>query len=1271
MPLLALPPSSQSPPIRNQSPRIQDGGLAGSSSSTSSSSSSSSSNSTSASPSAQPQAHAAHDSQTVSVSPVDDLASFDSPTDSLAASSYSFLNRSRTTSASSSSTLFTTPHQAQLASSATAAHALRLLPSAKPKSPPAFTSMPQTTSSTSSSSSTFSAPMRPPKLPRRLESTGNMPSLRRMHTFGSQQSGTSDGLQNSLDGDQAPSEGAASMSLKSLQPHAEHPSNVSQIDLREVAICNSTVCATIFCTQKRLIISNETANREKRSISEVHEDSLRALFEHVAHVNEDLLSIDLKTFAEQHDCTVPPFHTLIACPIRVPPFAGAQAVIVGMMMAFDAVERDVLAEEDNVFMRHLADAASFVIEDHFAATRRQGELTAQRAIVDLNRLLAGEDAPAAETRTSDVPGKPVSATDNAHTNASLFGKAARALCEALNANAAVIIDISSFRLRPGANTQASSSTLFGSDSDHTSQDATTSEENCPPTPALSKDGPSGMATLQDRLLFEREPTRAILNTETSCFYGLSPQPLPIVGASGEVAVLEHFRTLGGEASRPCIARFLASRHLTRSFGETKAEGEFEAGRAKMLRKPDSLVPLLPEQCKGLLVAPVYEANQQPAFLMLATFEDPPYRWEEPDLLLIEQMGAVLLSGVHRARARAVDVAQTYFMRKVSHELRTPLHAILGVTEMTRLALPPHHEELISLIDSINLAADSLRNTIDDLVDFNALNGTILHTAPSKSTTPKVSVSVFDIFGAISDAAVQQYLYRRRILRQIDHMQAPDSFDTDFPPPEMIIRFSPISNAALKKVDIDVETLQRIVSKVISNALRATDTGLITVFAAISQIDADSPNPGSGPSRRKSRKKVPELEIIVSDTGKGMTEDFLKARLFEPFSQEDPFTTGTGLSLTLCRNMIDELGGRVQVSSVVGEGTHFFIYVPLHAAIEVFPTKRALATSRTAIPAFFVGFEDEQYHGFKTYRSHLIRQFDLVQVNEEDMGSAKVIFVRSEAMEVESAMAMLDDGLGSAGMSTLPTVTTEGETTEVATVEGATTKGSPLIVILHAFEIDEQPYQPSKVLAEFAKARGCEVLTLQRPFGFKGILLLDDKIRERGDVEGEPEEKILLKKAGMLGPGVQETGGRWSPQGRTSADFKVLVVEDNPLNARILTTMLRKIGIDFHEATNGREAVDMYSEHQHDVVLMDISMPEMDGFEACERIKAMEGSEFTRIIAITALSSELDRIRGREVGFAEWIVKPIRLGPLAQDVKNWKEDVCARLTSEAEQMIVDP
>ncbi|KAE8231291.1 hypothetical protein CF326_g3702 [Tilletia indica] len=227
MPLRASPP----PPIRNQSPRIQDGGLAGSSNSSVSSGSNSS-----ASHPAQPQAHAARDSQTVSASPVDDLSSFNSPTESLAASSYSFLNRSRTTSASSSSSLFTTPHQAQLASSASAAHALRLIPSTKPKSPPAFTSMPQTSSSTSSSSSNFSAPMRPPKLARRLESTVNIPPLRRMHTFGSQQSGTSDGLQNSADGDQAPSEGAASMSLKSLQPHAEHPSNVSKIDLREVAM---------------------------------------------------------------------------------------------------------------------------------------------------------------------------------------------------------------------------------------------------------------------------------------------------------------------------------------------------------------------------------------------------------------------------------------------------------------------------------------------------------------------------------------------------------------------------------------------------------------------------------------------------------------------------------------------------------------------------------------------------------------------------------------------------------------------------------------------------------------------------------------------------------------------------------------------------------------------------------------------------------------------------------------------------------------------------
>ncbi|CAD6896590.1 unnamed protein product [Tilletia controversa] len=558
--------------------------------------------------------------------------------------------------------------------------------------------------------------------------------------------------------------------------------------------------------------------------------------------------------------------------------------------------------------------------------------------------------------------------------------------------------------------------------------------------------------------------------------------------------------------------------------------------------------------------------------------------------------------------------------------------------MTRLALPPQNEELISLVDSISLAADSLSNTIDDLVDFNALNGTILHGAGVKVTDSTMTATVLDIFGTISDAAVAQYTHRRRVLRQSDLAEIQKPINLDLPPPELFIKLSPISNAALKKVDIDVEALRRIVSKVVSNALRATETGIITVSAAISAVDADSPTPEMGPFRRKSRKKASELEIVISDTGKGMTDKFLKARLFEPFSQEDPFWSGTGLSLTLCRNMIDELGGRVQVSSVVGEGTDFFIHVPLPGGIAETPSKRSLSSPRSATPAYFLRFDDEERFGHRTYRSHLIRQFDLRPVEEAQVGQARVIFVISEALEDGSALAVLEGKLGRLKN------------------KASTSSQGPLLVVLSAFGFTDDPEQGNS-LARLAEAEQCELLILERPFGVKGILLLDDKLRTIGDAEREGRGE-LMQKAGMLVTGALDVNGRRSPNMRTSAEFRVLVVEDNPLNARILTTMLRKIGVGFHEATNGREAVDMYRKYSHDVVLMDISMPEMDGFEACEKIKAMDGSEGSRIIAITALSSELDRIRGREVGFSEWIVKPVRLGPLAQDVKKWKEDADA-------------
>lgn len=117
----------------------------------------------------------------------------------------------------------------------------------------------------------------------------------------------------------------------------------------------------------------------------------------------------------------------------------------------------------------------------------------------------------------------------------------------------------------------------------------------------------------------------------------------------------------------------------------------------------------------------------------------------------------------------------------------------------------------------------------------------------------------------------------------------------------------------------------------------------------------------------------------------------------------------------------------------------------------------------------------------------------------------------------------------------------------------------------------------------------------------------------------------------------------------------MIVEDEPINARILAKLLRRNRLAYIEARNGQEAVEMYGKHFPQVILLDINMPIMNGFEAAVEIRKIRGPHHPRIIAVSALSLETDKIRGKSCGIDEWLVKPVRLAQLAHDIKAWKEE----------------
>jgi CheY-like chemotaxis protein len=116
---------------------------------------------------------------------------------------------------------------------------------------------------------------------------------------------------------------------------------------------------------------------------------------------------------------------------------------------------------------------------------------------------------------------------------------------------------------------------------------------------------------------------------------------------------------------------------------------------------------------------------------------------------------------------------------------------------------------------------------------------------------------------------------------------------------------------------------------------------------------------------------------------------------------------------------------------------------------------------------------------------------------------------------------------------------------------------------------------------------------------------------------------------------------------------VLLAEDNEINQRIVMRLLEKVGCHAERVANGREAVEALGRNTFDLVLMDVQMPEMDGFAATEEIRRREaGRRRTPIAAMTANAMTGDREKCLAAGMDDYISKPVRLENLQRMLNRW-------------------
>ena len=400
------------------------------------------------------------------------------------------------------------------------------------------------------------------------------------------------------------------------------------------------------------------------------------------------------------------------------------------------------------------------------------------------------------------------------------------------------------------------------------------------------------------------------------------------------------------------------------------------------------------------------------------------------------------------------------------------------------------------------------------------------------------------------------------------------------------------------VRTDHGRVRQILLNLVGNALKFTHAGRIYIHVTVAAETEDGV----------------QLRFDVNDTGIGLTAEE-RSRLFQPFQQADSSTTrkygGTGLGLAISKHLVGLLGGVLDVASVPGEGSVFHFTIAAQRGPRLIPAPNAATIAGSRVLVLVAG---------KLTRIILRRyvgDWGAATDGARTIAEARTLLKRRIGTGVHYDMMLIDLAmLGSDPLRTVRDLRREfGD-------------------IVHGVVALAQSRH--KLDADMAQAAGIDATIALpiRPTRLLGVL-----------------SSVLHPD---LTPRIRRAAVKRVTGTAEKARARILVAEDNPVNQRVASHMLNKLGYRCDIASNGKEAVEMLAQLPYDLVLMDCQMPEVDGYTATRRIRQHEeqGGHHTPIIAMTANAMREDRARCLDAGMDGFIPKPIALEELETALECW-------------------
>ncbi|KAI0649336.1 hypothetical protein C8Q79DRAFT_903287 [Trametes meyenii] len=768
--------------------------------------------------------------------------------------------------------------------------------------------------------------------------------------------------------------------------------------------------------------------------------------------------------------------------------------------------------------------------------------------------------------------------------------------------------------------------------------------------------------------------------------------LETIGAESSTSLTLHHADPGLESS----SRSLQSEEYRKlsEFFEKHPEGKICEGVV-----PPSLKPLLPSRIQYVLAVPIYNIDKRPFALLCAysTGERTTPFLEGHELSYLRAIGVIILSAVLKRRMILADKAKSLFISNISHELRTPLHGILASAELLSETSLNHSQA--SFLQTVQACGTSLVETVNHVLDFTKLSG----NAKSGGVENVIHLSRVNLMQLVEEATEGCWIGHRA------RMFTSEIGSVYSPPKDRQNSIVPPSSGKHVETVIDVGQSQagwtfrcekggirRILMNVFGNSLKFTSDGYVHVMLRQLPPTSDTP-PG----------KV-RIELSVIDTGKGISQHFLKNQLFHPFSQENPLQTGTGLGLAIVNSIVrsPSVDGKVDVWSAEGVGTE--IKVTFNAeAVETLNEPTSFASELAKVldhgrrPSISLLAPDDTVRGVQLLRKVLTQYivtdwgFTLTQD-----GTGDIIIVNEDPTPVTIAIEAKDSSrpfiiLSSArGDPRLMAIVNEYEAIGgfcriVYKPVGPCRLVAALKLSLHALNIGkvprtspalqqqaQRPDSPSRSSSfdipesgSFSRryseeATGDSTISFAQrpPLGPRAVTAhplsswahmpaTSEQEDEQDSAPSSPQMSHMPSSStisvGTGGTLLKSSVGTVEPSG----PLRVLVVEDNSILRNLLVKWLRNMGYDYREAVDGLEGVQTFESEGHfDVVLLDLSMPVLDGVGATSRMREIESrrsqapegekTQPSRILALTGMSSLEDKRRAFEAGVDGYLVKPV-------------------------------